>query len=89
MIPAKKEKDYYAGLKNLLEELLKARFSEFHTEITATKMFSNKLKAVIPERRNLIFHFLKEAPPRHHWIYKRATHNGILGSRVQEGDTPS
>lgn len=63
MSHTKKEKDYYPGLKSRLEELLKSRFSEFHLEITATKTFSNKLKAKIPEHRNLIFHFLKEAPP--------------------------
>jgi hypothetical protein len=63
MSPTKKEKDYYHDLKIRLEELLKSRFSEFHLEITATKTFSNKLKAEIPEHRNLIFHYLKEAPP--------------------------
>jgi hypothetical protein len=63
MNPTKKEKDYYPGLKSLLEELLKSSFSEFHLEITATKTFSNKLKAEIPDHRNLIFHFIKEAPP--------------------------
>ena len=59
----KKEKDYYPGLKALLEGILNPTFSEFHVEITATKTFGNKLKAEIPEHRNLIFHFLKEAPP--------------------------
>jgi hypothetical protein len=63
MKPTKKEKDYYADLKNALEQILKARFADFHVEITATKVFSNKLKAEIPEHRNLIFHFLREAPP--------------------------
>jgi len=64
MSPKKKEKDYYPDLKSLLELLLKSAFGEFyHLEITATKTFSNKLKAQIPEHRNLIFHFLKEAPP--------------------------
>ena len=63
MSSAKKEKDYYQSLKSRLEELLKSIFGEFHLEITAKKTFSNKLKAEIPEHRNLIFHFLKEAPP--------------------------
>jgi hypothetical protein len=63
MKSTKKEKDYYCILKSQLDDLLKSRFSEFHLEITATKTFSNKLKAEIPEYRNLIFHFLKEAPP--------------------------
>jgi hypothetical protein len=59
----KKEKDYYPELKSLLEQLLKSSCGEFHLEITAAKTFSNKLKAQIPEHRNLIFHFLREAPP--------------------------
>jgi hypothetical protein len=63
MIPTKKEKDYYPALKSQLEGLLKSKFGEFHLEITANKKFSNKLKAEIPEHRNLIFHFLREAPP--------------------------
>jgi hypothetical protein len=63
MSSTKKEKDYYPGLKNRLEELLKSRFSEFHLEITATRTFSNKLKAGIPQGRDLIFHFLKGASP--------------------------
>jgi hypothetical protein len=63
MKSTKKEKDYYPALKGLLEELLKLRFGEFHLEITATKKFSNRLKAEIPEHRNLIFRFLNEAPP--------------------------
>lgn len=64
MSPRKKEKDYYSDLKSLLEKHLQSAFGEsYHLEITATKSFSNKLKAQIPERRNLIFHFLKEAPP--------------------------
>jgi hypothetical protein len=64
MSPTKKEKDYYLGLKCVLEQLLKTVYGElFHLEITATRTFSNKLKAQIPDYRNLIFHFLKEAPP--------------------------
>src|SRR5712692_10132319 len=48
MSATKREKDYYPGLKSLLEEHLKSRFGEFHLEITATKAISNKLKAAIP-----------------------------------------
>jgi len=63
MSPTKIEKDYYPDLKILLEQLLKSIFGEVHVEITATKTFSNKLKAEIPEHRNLMFQFLKEARP--------------------------
>lgn len=63
MSPTKKEKDYYPAMKRRLEELLKSRFDEFHLEITATKRFSNKLKAEIPEHRNIIFRFLNETAP--------------------------
>src|SRR5262249_19284495 len=63
MMLTKAEKQYYPRLKTLIEEALKSRFAEFHVEITASKNFTNKLKAQIPEHRNLIFHFLREAPP--------------------------
>jgi hypothetical protein len=63
MNTAKKEKDYYPILKALLEALLRTRFTDFYLEITATKKFSNKLKAEIPPHRELIFRFLNDAPP--------------------------
>ena len=59
----KKEKDYYPRLKSLFDELLKPRFAEFHVEITASKTFSSKLKSEIPDNRNLIFRFLRDARP--------------------------
>src|SRR5262249_33420467 len=63
MNTTKKEKDYYPALKSKLEDLIKPHFGEFYLEITATKAFSNTLKAAIPDHRNLIFQFLREAPP--------------------------
>lgn len=59
----KKESEYYEVIKIKLEELIRTKFSNFYLEITANKNFSNKLKAGISERRNIIFNFLKEAAP--------------------------
>lgn len=59
----KKEAEYYPLIKAKLEELLKTKTINFYLEITASKKISNKLKAEIREDRNIIFQFLKEAPP--------------------------
>jgi hypothetical protein len=59
----KKEAEYYEPVKAKLEEILKARFSSFHLEITAGKRFSNILKAQVGSYRDIIFAFLKEAAP--------------------------
>lgn len=56
------EKDYYEAIRKEFEKLLSAK-GTVHLEITANKFYSNKIKAEIPDDRNLIFNFLKEAPP--------------------------
>ncbi len=56
------EKDYYEPIRIEFEKLLSAKGTA-HLEITANKFYSNKIKAEIPHERNLIFNFLREAPP--------------------------
>ena len=46
-----------------------------HLEITANKVYSNKVKAEIPDDREIIFNFLREAPPDILGFVK----SGILG----------
>jgi len=58
-----REEKYYESIKEKLEELIKRKFDEFYLEITANKHFSNKLKAKISRKRDIIFSFLKEAAP--------------------------
>jgi hypothetical protein len=58
-----KEKEYYQRIKDLILRVFGPKFDEISLEITATKVFSNNLKSKIPENRNIIFNFLKEAPP--------------------------
>src|SRR3990172_4267314 len=63
MRPAKQERELYEPVKAQLERLLQSSPVEFHLEITAEKNFSNKLKAAVPQHREIILFFLKEAPP--------------------------
>ena len=61
---SKKEREYYERIKTELEELLKKRVGDkVYLEITASKVFSNRLKAAIPDHRDIIYLFLKEASP--------------------------
>lgn len=60
----KKEREYYEAIKAKLEELFQKRAGDkVYLEITASKIFSDKLKAAIPDHRNIIYVFLKEASP--------------------------
>lgn len=54
------EKDYYEPIKKEFEKLFKGKV---YLEITASKQYSNKLKAAFHEDREIIFKFLKEAVP--------------------------
>lgn len=56
------EKDHYEPIKKEFERLLSSK-GTVHLEITANKTYSNKIKAEIPDDREIIFNFLKEAPP--------------------------
>jgi len=61
---ASTEATYYPLVKDWLAEILRAYFGDnFHLEITASGVFSGTLKARIPEHREIIFSFLKEAAP--------------------------
>jgi len=59
----KDEKEYYPLIKTQIEELLNTRISGVYLEITATRKFSDSLKSQIPPQRDIIFTFLKKAPP--------------------------
>jgi hypothetical protein len=54
------EKDYYGPIKKEFERLFK---DKVHLEITANKVYSNKLKAAFPAEKEIVFKFLKEAAP--------------------------
>ena len=56
------EKDYYEPIKREFEKLFRVK-GESYLEITAGKRFTNKLKEEIPSNRNIIYTFLKKAPP--------------------------
>ena len=61
---ASKETSYYPLVKDWLSDILQSYFkNNFHLEITANGKFSSLLKAQIPEHREIIFSFLKEAAP--------------------------
>jgi len=56
------EKNYYEPIRKEFEKLLSSKGTA-HLEITANKVYGNKIKAEIPDDRDLIFNFLREAPP--------------------------
>lgn len=58
-----RESDYYQPNRNCLEAILRAKFKEFHLEITARKRFTNVLKSQVSQHRDIIFHFLRETAP--------------------------
>lgn len=60
-----RERKHYEIIKTKLEELLKSKFNNFHLEITANKVFTEKLKAEISPHgnRDIVFHFLKKTAP--------------------------
>ncbi len=68
------EKDYYEPIRKEFEKLLSSNGTAY-LEITANKVYSNKIKAEIPYDRDLIFNFLKDAPPDILGFVK----SGILG----------
>jgi hypothetical protein len=56
------EAGFYQPIKERLEELLVATGRHFYLETTATKGLSEKLKAKIPQHREIVFTFLKKRP---------------------------
>lgn len=57
------EAKYYPIVRDWLQELLRQRFPWCHLEVTANGKFSGKTKEHIPQGREIIFHFLKQAAP--------------------------
>ena len=60
---ADRESRYYEPVRAKLDEILRARFNSYHLEITASRTFSETLKAQVGTHRDIIFLFLKEAAP--------------------------
>ncbi len=60
---SRRERGLYEPVKRELNNILMQNFDEFHVEITANRKFSNELKSQIPEGREIIFRFLREAAP--------------------------
>ncbi|MBA7697299.1 hypothetical protein ES703_105962 [subsurface metagenome] len=58
-----KEKDYYPIIKRAFVELFESKGLRAYFEITANKKPSNELKSKIPDRRQIIFNFLKDVTP--------------------------
>src|SRR6266566_8175979 len=62
-----REREFYPTIKMKLEDLFRSRWGEklkeLHLEVTADGRFSNTLKARIPTGRDIIFVFLRAAPP--------------------------
>ena len=59
----KQEKEYYPLIKGSIEKLLKTKTGDVYLEITANKIFSDRLKNEIAPGRDIIFNFLKQAAP--------------------------
>ena len=56
------ESDFYIPIKQGLEGLFAARGRQPYLEITALKGLSERLKAKIPQHREIVFAFLKKRP---------------------------
>jgi hypothetical protein len=56
------EADFYQPVKQRLEELFALKGRPFCLEITAGRGLSEKLKAKIPDGREIVFTFLKKRP---------------------------
>lgn len=57
------ERSYYEPVKASLEQTLKEKYANVHLEVTAFGQFSGELTSQISPYRELVFAFLKEAPP--------------------------
>jgi hypothetical protein len=57
------ETKYYPIVRDWLQELLRHQFSWCHLEVTAKGKFSREVKEHIPQGREIVFHFLKQAAP--------------------------
>lgn len=59
----KSEQEYYPLVMEWLKAEMALSFPNVHLEVTAYKKFSNSLKGQIDRHRDIIFPFLREAPP--------------------------
>lgn len=59
----KGETAYYPVVRDWLDGLLAQYFTSHYLEITAYGKFSNVLKGQMPQHREIVFAFLKEAAP--------------------------
>lgn len=58
------EEKYYEIIKSRMEEILKSMLPDksIHLEVTATGGFSEELKQILPNHREIIFSFLTKRP---------------------------
>lgn len=59
----KNERKYYEIMRAQVEKIFKVKVSDLLLEITADAEFSDELKYEISKNRQIIFSFLKKAPP--------------------------
>ena len=57
------EKEYYEVVKEKLAQLFRERGVNVYLEITASGVFSNRIKSEIPHDREIIFSFLRKVAP--------------------------
>lgn len=78
------EKDLYEPIKVALENLLAGTGRSFHLEITATKGLSERLKASIPDGKEIVFTFLKKRPDLFGFLEGQYAHD-LITVEVKEG----
>lgn len=78
------EKDLYEPIKTAFEDLLAGTGRSFHLEITATKGLSERLKASIPDGKEIVFAFLKKRPDLFGFLEGQYAHD-LITVEVKEG----
>lgn len=78
------EQDLYEPVKEQLGKLIAATGRSVHLEITATKGLSEKLKASIPNGREIVFTFLKKRPDICGFFEGQYAHD-LVAVEVKEG----
>ena len=79
------EKIYYGTIMKKLRDLFKEKGTHIHLEITANKVFSNELKSYVPRGKEIIFLFLKQAPPDITGFVKGSRLPGFVVVEVKSG----
>lgn len=85
---ARSESSYYEMIKERIEEILREKTPDCYVEITASRKFSNKLKAQINPHghKDIIFHFLREAAPDVTGFIKRENSSDVIIVEVKDNE---